>query len=135
MMRELAQWTFDGKVKAAIEDESKQPATLDLGDWRGDVRFGVAPRGMGTGNDRPIGRILVVQLAPNEFIVTGNYASIRFRPAGRNTGKAWEFLTVEEGQYDDGVFRPIRIWNGDETDFGLNFSSAPQVLRVRLSVR
>lgn len=135
MMRELAQWTFDGKVKSVIEDESKQPATLDLGGWRGDVRFGVAPRGMGTGNDHPIGRILVAQLAPNEFIVTGNYASIRFRPAGRNTGKAWEFLTVEEGQYDGGVFRPIRIWNGDETDFGLNFSSAPQVLRVRLSVR
>jgi beta-galactosidase GanA len=135
MMRDLAQWSFDGKLKAAIEDGTKQPATLDLGDWQGEVRFGIGPRGANTGNDRPIGRILVAQLAPDEFVVTGNYAGIRFKPVGRNAGKTWEFLSVEEGQYIDGTFHPIRIWNGDETDYGLNFSSAPQVLRVRLSVR
>ncbi len=43
-----------------------------------------------------------------------------------------DFLRVEEGVFEKSVFRPIRIWNGDETDWGLNFSSAPQVLRVLL---
>ena len=32
----------------------------------------------------------------------------------------------------DEFFHPIRFWNGDQTDWGLNFSSAPQVLRVTL---
>jgi hypothetical protein len=26
----------------------------------------------------------------------------------------------------------MRIWNGDETDWGLDFSSAPEILRVSL---
>jgi hypothetical protein len=43
-----------------------------------------------------------------------------------------EFLRVEEGAYQDGVFTPTRIWNGDETDYGLNFSSLPVALRVRV---
>ena len=26
-----------------------------------------------------------------------------------------------------------RVWNGDQTDYGLNFTSAPQLLRVKLA--
>lgn len=135
MAREMARWVRDGKVRAAIEDETKAPVTLDLGGWTAEVRFGVAPRGDVMGNDRPIGRVLIASLSPDEFVVTGNYGNVRFRPAGGRAGRAWEFVTVEEGQYVDGAFRPSRIWNGDETDWGLNFSSAPEVLRVRLAVR
>jgi hypothetical protein len=29
-------------------------------------------------------------------------------------------------------FKALRIWNGDQTDWGLNFASTPQVLRVRV---
>jgi hypothetical protein len=39
---------------------------------------------------------------------------------------------VEEGSYESGTFKPIRIWNGDETDWGLNFNSEPRILRVLL---
>ena len=27
-----------------------------------------------------------------------------------------------------------RLWNGDQTDYGLNFTAAPQLLRVTLKV-
>lgn len=135
MMREVARWAHEGVLSAAVEMESKEPATLNLGRWTGEVRFGVAPRGEGKGNDRPIGRMLVAKLAADEFIVTGNFATLRFKPAGADAGRPWEFLSVEEGRFVDGRFQPDRIWNGDETDWGLNFSSAPQVLRVRLSRR
>jgi len=40
---------------------------------------------------------------------------------------------VEEGVYENGVFRMVRIWNGDETDWGLNFRSEPAVLHVSLA--
>lgn len=135
MMREVAQWASTGKLRAAIEDETKAPVTLDLNGWTAAVGFGVAPRGEVKGNERPIGRVLVAQVAPDEFIVTGNYANIRFSPAGRTSGRPWEYLSVEEGTFRDGAFHPARIWNGDETDWGLNLSSAPVVLRVRLSAR
>ncbi len=55
-----------------------------------------------------------------------------FQVADTASEKQREYLHVEEGTYQGGVFKPIRIWNGDQTDWGLNFSSAPQVLRVTL---
>jgi beta-galactosidase GanA len=40
---------------------------------------------------------------------------------------------VEEGRYVDGEWEFHRNWNGDQTDYGLNFSSATQLLRVTLA--
>ena len=40
---------------------------------------------------------------------------------------------VEEGRYVDGQWRFARNWNGDQTDYGLNFSDAVQLLRVTLA--
>jgi hypothetical protein len=44
-----------------------------------------------------------------------------------------QFLRVEEGQYVNDAFTFERILNGDQTDYGLQFSSAPVVLRVSLA--
>ena len=40
---------------------------------------------------------------------------------------------VEEGTYENGEWKFLRVWNGDQTDYGLNFSSAVQLLRVKLA--
>jgi beta-galactosidase GanA len=40
---------------------------------------------------------------------------------------------VEEGHYVDGAWVFDRLWNGDQTDYGLNFTSEPQLLRVKLA--
>jgi len=72
----------------------------------------------------------VAQLGEDEFLVTVAYGKIDFVPA---TGAKRDFLRVEEGSYENGIFKPIRIWNGDETDYGgLSFYAGPQALRVLL---
>jgi hypothetical protein len=63
--------------------------------------------------------------------VTGIHARVDFAPADASEHR--QFLRVEEGSYKDGTWVPLRIWNGDQTDFGLNFTSVPQVLRVTLA--
>jgi beta-galactosidase GanA len=40
---------------------------------------------------------------------------------------------VEEGHFQDGKWVFDRLWNGDLTDWGLNFTSAPQVLKVKMA--
>jgi beta-galactosidase GanA len=40
---------------------------------------------------------------------------------------------VEEGHYESGRWVFERLWNGDQTDYGLNFTSIPQVLHVMLA--
>jgi beta-galactosidase GanA len=136
MMRELAQLAFEGRLQAAVEEKDEYQQTLPLGRWQAVVTFGPPTGGYGRnpkGNPEPVGRMLVAPLGENEFLVTGYMCRVDFKIAEAAAGAQREFLRVEEGSYDGGVFRPTRIWNGDETDWGLNFGSAPQVLRVQLA--
>jgi len=64
--------------------------------------------------------------------VAGFYSRVDFRPA--DADKHRRFLRVEEGTYENGVFKVLRIWNGDETDWGLRLGADPVVLRVSLAI-
>ncbi len=48
-------------------------------------------------------------------------------------GEASQLLRVEEGSFDAaGTWRRVRALNGDQTDYGLNFTR-PMLIRVTLS--
>jgi beta-galactosidase GanA len=130
IMREVARLNFEGKLQAIAEEPGEARQTLDFGNWKAVVTFGAGGRNNSTaGNPTPIGRALVAQLGENEFLVAGAYGKIDFTS---RTGRKRSFVRVEEGAYEGGVFKPIRIWNGDETDYGLSFFAVPQIVRVVL---
>jgi len=135
MAREIARLAFEGRLRAAVEEKEQHRQTLALGRWEALVSFGPLTLGYGRspeGNPEPVGRALVAQLGEGEFLVTGYLCRVDFRLADNSPGARREFLRVEEGRYQGGAFRPDRIWNGDETDWGLNFGPDAQVLRVQL---
>ncbi|HVZ85897.1 MAG TPA: DUF5597 domain-containing protein [Polyangia bacterium] len=135
MMRELARWIFDGKVSAVAEKKGTPAQTLDLGPWKATVSYGLPQFGFGNnppGNPEPVGRALVAQLGENDFVVTGFHCRVDFQTGGPAAAKQRQYVRVEEGTYENGKFKFVRLWNGDQTDWGLNFTSAPQVLRVAL---
>ncbi len=156
MQREIARLNFEGKLQAVAEEQGKATRTLPFGSWDAIVSFGATRGNRGAGNQKPAGRALVAQLKDNEFLVAGYFCRVDFRPAGTEQQRKsqhivegtqqnpsalidgkWQhrqFLRVEEGSYEDGVFKPVRIWNGDETDWGLDFGSEPVVLRVTLGI-
>jgi hypothetical protein len=76
-----------------------------------------------------------VQLGESELVLVGTLCRFTFRPAGAGAGKTWQYLKVEEGQYENGTFKLLRIRNGDETDWGLLFGPAPVVLHTTLITR
>jgi beta-galactosidase GanA len=78
----------------------------------------------------PSGGALIAQLAPNEFIVTGLHSRVYINSTGK---QSMLMARVEEGTYVNGKWQFRRVWNGDQTDWGLNFTSVPQVLRVRFA--
>jgi hypothetical protein len=79
---------------------------------------------------------MVVQLGENEFVLVGTHCRFTFRPLGANAGRAWQYLKVEEGTYENGTFKLLRIRNGDETDWGGPYiGDVPAVLRTTLVVR
>ena len=131
IMREVARLNFEGKLQAVAEEAGQARQTLDFGSWKAVVTFGAGGRSNSLGgNPTPRGRALVAKLGEDLFLVTGAYTKIDFTSI---TGLKRSFRRVEEGSYENGVFKPIRIWNGDETDYGLSFYSAPQAVRVQLS--
>jgi uncharacterized protein DUF5597/glycosyl hydrolase family 42 (putative beta-galactosidase) len=161
MQREIAQLNFDGKLKAVAEplffkggDHGKLTQTLPFGTWNAVVSYSSSRKGPDTGNTTPEGRALVAQLGDNQFLVAGYFCHVDFFPAGTEQqqmtqhivqgggqtpsalidGK-WQhrqFLLVEQGVYESGVFRVLRTQNGDATDYGLRFGEDPIVLRVTL---
>ena len=129
IQREVARLNFEGKLQAVAEEQGEPTQTLDFGNWHAVVSYGVTRNGSSKGNSEPIGRALVAKIGENQFLVTGVFCRVDFKAA---SGGQRDFLRVEEGGYEKGTFHPIRIWNGDETDWGLNFSSVPQAVRVSL---
>jgi hypothetical protein len=136
MMRDVARLNFEGKLQA-IEEETGTPSqTLHFGPWNATVSFGAGGRGGGRGaapaaNPNPQGRVLVAQLGDNKFLVAGYSCRVDFRPTEAN--KRRQFLRVDEGIYENGVFKFLRILNGDETDNGLNLRGEQIALRVSVS--
>jgi hypothetical protein len=134
MDNEIAQLEFDGKLKTAVEEAGQEEQEIDFGNWQATVAFGFPQR---DGEHPPgtkdlHGVALVAQLGPDEFLVTGFDASVTFHLPGKKPWMRSEILSAEEGVYENGVWKPVRFWNGDETDRGLDFHAKPQVVRVRM---
>ena len=136
MMRQLAQWGFEGKLKAAIEREDHGEQSIDFGAWQMVAKFGAGRGRSAQTNAQPIGKVLVAQLGESEFVLVGTLCRLTFRPVGPNSGKAWQYLKVEEGLYEHGKWKLLRIRNGDETDWGgPRFGAIPAVLHITLITR
>ena len=134
MSREIAQLEFDGKLKTAVEEPGQTAEELDFGAWQATVAFGFPqPDGRrAPGTKDAHAAALVAQLGPDEFLVTGEDASVSFHLPGKLPWMRSQIITAEQGVYENGVWKPLRLWNGDETDRGLCFYDKPEVVRVRM---
>ena len=156
---QLAAIKFAGKLQTAVEEDGISqkelafaadgtPAPLGPGAapaapanaaWRAIVSFPpsydppAAP--ISTTSDTTglhEGRAVVASLGPNEFLVAGIDCRVQFALPVHSSGKQPQMLKVEEGHYDGATWVPTRLWNGDETDYGLNFGGKGSLLRVTM---
>ena len=134
----VARLNFEGKLRTAVETPGNAREIIHFGDMDAVVSFGfpqqdgVQPPGTADSH----GRALIAQLGPMEFLVTGVDASVSFRLAqsfGQQHNEQLEILAADQGQYVQGTWQTSRLWNGDQTDRGLNFKQLqPEVVRIRL---
>jgi beta-galactosidase GanA len=134
--RLLAKASAAGRLQGITEQPGQPQRVLKFGDWQVTVSFGAPHWGEAPpilpGTTDHAGRLLVAQLGPDEFLVTGFAARAEFsRQAADNLHG--QLLRVEQGRYVDGRWQFEKVLNGDETDYGLNFrASDPPVMRVRV---
>ena len=139
MASEIAQLNFDGTLQTAVEQEGEPRQRLHFPNVDAIVSFGFPQRDgeMPPGTGNLSGRVMVAQLGPLEFLVTGFNASVTFawnnQSGAKHSNEQVEILHVNQGQYVNGEWRTSRIWNGDQTDRGLNFKEANKdVVRILL---
>jgi beta-galactosidase GanA len=143
MQRLWARWAFEGRTHGVAEGEDRAPQTIQLDGWKATVSFREFQFGERqwladkddhpAGTDKPNGGLAIAQLGPDEFLVLGQRARIKFSGSGANEGKPSMYARVEEGRFGpDGRWIMARNWNGDQTDYGLNLPATPTVLKVRL---
>lgn len=133
---QLTEWAIEGKISAAVEPEDHKEQTIDLGAWQAIVSFAGARNAAAPANDRPLGHVMLVKLSADKFMAIGSHCHITFKPTGGNAAKSWQYLKVEEGSYQNGIFKQLRILNGDETDWGgPSLGNKPEILQISLVTR
>ncbi len=137
MMREWAQWAADGRTWGAAEPNDAADGhtqLIEMGRYRARITFGQLQFGWDkpVGNPRPTGGVAIAQLGADEYLLTGFDARIAFEMADARAGETMIYLRVEQGRFEAGKWLFERVWNGDQTDYGLNLTDRPAVLRVKL---
>jgi len=145
MDREWAKLSHESQVWGVSEPDDHSDQKLDLGaKWNAVVsyrewQFGLRKwdpenkNGFPEGSEVPSGGIVVAKLNDNEFLVAGMNARITFGAGEANAKKGMLLDRVEEGHFENGQWVFERVWNGDQTDYGLNFTGQPVILKVRLA--
>ena len=82
--------------------------------------------------NEPVGGAVALQLSDDEFLVSGDHVRLSIAPAEAADTKGL-IVRVEEGRFDaKGNWQMARVWNGDQTDYGLNFTARPVWLKVTM---
>ncbi len=144
MARDWAKIAFEHPTwGVAKPDESAGQAAVQsvtMGDWTIGTSYGEWQFGQKDWTwikseppvwaKEPVGGVAVAHLSPNEFLVVGDHVRLNFGTAKGGPANGSVFR-VEEGRVVDGRWVMSRIWNGDQTDYGINLLT-PVILKVTM---
>jgi beta-galactosidase GanA len=143
MHRQWSKWAFEGRTYGVAEGDDRAPQTVTMKNWNatvsfrqwqfGETSFFPNLKDTPANTESPNGGVSIAQISDNEFIIVGQHARVKLGGAGSNSGKPTMFARVEEGHFDAaGKWIMERNWNGDQTDYGLNLTGTPVVLKVKM---
>jgi hypothetical protein len=141
MQREWARWAFEGRTYGVAEREDHADQHVAMKGWKAHVTFGQWQFGErewpGNQKESPphaataSGGVAIAQIGDDEFMLVGQHARVRLDDA-EGSGRAL-IESAEEGRFDsNGKWLMERRWNGDQVDWGLNFTAQPRVVKVKL---
>lgn len=142
MAREWAKLSFDSEVYGVSEPDDHSAQQIDLGpkwtarvtyrEWQfGDAKWN-AKGDFPDNSETPGGGVAMAKLADDEYLVTGQNARVNFGASKDLKDRVMIVVRVEEGRFENGKWIMLRVWNGDQTSDGLNFTDRTQVLKVKL---
>jgi len=132
----LAEAKRYGKLRSVVEEQGIATLVVDFGEFEAMAQFGPSRWGYGgaraVGTPQTSGRALIGQIGPEEFVVAGFDTTVNFRPRFGSAAPRADFVSAEEGAYENGVWKPGRQLSGDEIFFGLRLPAEGTVVKVKL---
>lgn len=110
-MRPILQAQRENKIVAGAQEPGLKEQSLELGDYNILLQYGFPTY---KDQSRLTGRAMILELAPDEFLVLGMDAKFSFRPKTVTGFGSSEIISMEEGFYEDEKWVRKRFWNGDE---------------------
>ena len=141
MMRDWARIAYANPTWGAAKPDDGAVQSTRMGNWQitaswGEWQFGMREWAWLKGDappwsKEPVGGVAIAQLSPDTFLVMGDHVRVSIASA---TGAPPNGIMVrtEEGRFENGRWTTTRVWNGDETDYGLNLVDRPQILKVTM---
>lgn len=140
MARDWAKIAFEHPTWGAAKPDDGAGQTTTMGNWTIATSYGEWQFGQKDWTwikseppawaKEAIGGVAVAHLSPNEFLVVGDHVRLNFGTA-KDGPKNGSVFRVEEGRVVDGHWVMSRIWNGDQTDYGINLIT-PVILKVTM---
>ncbi|HKJ68523.1 MAG TPA: DUF5597 domain-containing protein, partial [bacterium] len=107
----LLQYQGSGKMYGILQQEGETDREIEFSTYTAHIHF--QPQSPET----TPGFGLIIEVAPDTFLIAGNYFSVGYSTRPGGASKAG-LLEVWEGRFDDGQWVPGRCLNGDETAGG-----------------
>ncbi|MGK6319546.1 DUF5597 domain-containing protein [Sphingomonas sp. DT-204] len=141
IMRDWARIAAERPTWGTFKPDDNAPQSATMGAWTvtaswGEWQFGQKdwtwlksePPSWAT---EPVGGVAVAQLSDDAFLVVGDHVRLSFAAAPGTAPNAM-VVSVEEGRFEQGRWVASRVWNGDQTDYGINLLDRPHVLKVTM---
>jgi beta-galactosidase GanA len=138
-MRDWARIAFEHPTWGTARPEDGASQSKTMGGWTITASYGEWQFGQKDWTwiksepapwaSQPVGGAAVAQLSADTFLVTGDHVRLQFGSA-KGAPEHGMVLRVEEGHFAGGAWVMDRIWNGDQTDYGINIVDRPVWLKV-----
>ena len=143
MARDWARIAFENRTWGTAKGAKEQSTVM--GRWRISAEYGLWQMGEPGWSswtkidphplaDAPVGGMVVAQLGPDTLLISGSDVRVRVALDKAGPGEQAQVMRVEEGRFEDGEWITKRRWNGDQIDYGLNFTSVPVLLKVTMAI-
>ncbi len=143
--REWARLSFDNEIWGVARPDDNTDRFVDLGRFRAEISFDEWPfgyrswlppgaEGLKEPSEFTNSGVLIARLGSDTFVMTGKNARIEFSTNEEVApGQKAIIVAADEVEFRDGLWEKRRRMNGDQTDYGLNFTELSQTFRVKLS--
>jgi hypothetical protein len=131
------------RLQAAVEETGIGARNLIFGNYDVLVRFrppgrqpaGTVGQAPAAAAPDPAARVMIAELAPDEFLVMGFESSVEWRPVQGSDFTAAQFIQVEEGVFENGIWKrtvPGNTAQGDYAGPTVRLSAQGALMRVKL---